>query len=52
MTDLLDDFLHREVFPAVPLHVEYSLTDLGRSVSGPIAALRTWVETHLDDVSA
>ncbi|MGW6201902.1 winged helix-turn-helix transcriptional regulator [Kribbella sp. NPDC055110] len=45
-------FLDREVFPAVPLHVEYSLTDLGRSVSQPIAALRTWVETHLDDVSA
>jgi DNA-binding HxlR family transcriptional regulator len=45
-------FLHREIYPAVPLHVEYSLTDLGRSVSTPLAALRTWVETHLDQLSA
>ncbi|MGW6282791.1 winged helix-turn-helix transcriptional regulator [Kribbella sp. NPDC055071] len=45
-------FLHREIYPAVPLHVEYSLTELGHSVSQPLAALRTWVETHLDELSA
>lgn len=45
-------FLHREIYPAVPLHVEYSLTDLGHSVSKPLAALRTWVETNLDQLSA
>ncbi|MBB6571766.1 helix-turn-helix transcriptional regulator [Kribbella sandramycini] len=43
-------FLHREVYPAVPLHVEYSLTDLGRSVAVPLSALRTWVETNLDQL--
>ena len=45
-------FLHREIYPAVPLHVEYSLTDLGHSVSKPLSALRTWVETHLDQLTA
>lgn len=45
-------FVDREIFPAVPLHVEYSLTDIGRSVSKPLGALRTWVEAHLDQLSA
>ncbi|MFF9158770.1 winged helix-turn-helix transcriptional regulator [Streptomyces longwoodensis] len=37
-------------YPAVPLHVEYALTALGRSVAGPLGQLRTWVEDHLDDI--
>jgi DNA-binding HxlR family transcriptional regulator len=41
----------RTVFPVVPLHVEYSLTDVGRSLAEPLAALRTWAEEHLDDVT-
>jgi DNA-binding HxlR family transcriptional regulator len=45
-------FVDRTVYPAVPLHVEYALTDLGRSVAEPLAHLRTWVETHLDDIQA
>ncbi|SER77602.1 DNA-binding transcriptional regulator, HxlR family [Propionibacterium cyclohexanicum] len=36
----------RQVIPEVPLHVEYSLSDLGHSAVGPIAALRTWAEDH------
>jgi DNA-binding HxlR family transcriptional regulator len=43
-------FVDRTVYPAVPLHVEYALTELGRSVAGPLAALRTWVEDHLHSV--
>ena len=34
--------------PAVPLHVEYALTDLGRDATVPLAALRTWVEQNID----
>src|ERR1041385_5116436 len=30
-------FLHREIYPAAPLHVEYSLTELGVSVSVPLS---------------
>ncbi|MGW5770561.1 winged helix-turn-helix transcriptional regulator [Streptomyces longwoodensis] len=43
-------FVERTVYPAVPLHVEYALTALGRSVAGPLGQLRTWVEDHLDDI--
>jgi DNA-binding HxlR family transcriptional regulator len=44
-------FLDRTVYPAVPLHVEYSLTDLGHSVAGPLSGLRQWVEDHLHEIT-
>lgn len=44
-------FVDRTIYPAVPLHVEYSLTTLGRSVAEPLSGLRTWVETHLDEIA-
>ncbi|MCP9208853.1 winged helix-turn-helix transcriptional regulator [Streptomyces sp. NEAU-Y11] len=43
-------FVDRTVYPAVPPHVEYELTALGRSVSEPLGQLRGWVETHLDEI--
>lgn len=43
--------VNRVVYPAVPPHVEYSLTPLGETLVAPLAALRTWAEEHLDDVS-
>ncbi|WP_249669548.1 winged helix-turn-helix transcriptional regulator [Cellulomonas hominis] len=36
----------RTVFPAVPLHVEYSLTADGRGALVPVFALRTWAESQ------
>ncbi|MEG9548556.1 helix-turn-helix domain-containing protein [Streptomyces baarnensis] len=44
-------FVDRTVYPAVPLHVEYELTDLGRSVAQPMAQLRIWVEDHIDEIA-
>ena len=44
-------FVDRTVYPAVPLHVEYALTELGRGVAVPLGVLRAWVETHLDIVT-
>lgn len=41
------ELLTRTVIPAVPLHVEYELTELGQDACVPLAALRTWVETNL-----
>ena len=41
----------RTVYPAVPLHVEYALTALGRSAAVPLSLLRTWVEDNLDNAS-
>lgn len=40
--------VHREVYPEVPLRVEYSLTPLGRDANVPLAQLRTWVERNID----
>lgn len=39
--------VHREVFDTVPPHVEYSLTDLGRTLAPVLAALCEWSENHL-----
>lgn len=47
-----DGFVSREVFAEVPPRVEYSLTDLGRSLLEPIAANRRWAEAHIADVIA
>ena len=34
--------VHREVFPLVPPKVEYSLTDLGKSLMPILVAMRDW----------
>src|ERR1700749_4131448 len=47
-----DGLVRREVFAAVPPHVEYSLTPLGRSLSSRIAAIREWAYANMDDIEA
>jgi DNA-binding HxlR family transcriptional regulator len=42
----------RTVYPAVPLHVEYSLTELGHSAAVPLRMLRSWVEDNVDGAAA
>lgn len=42
-----DGFLHREIFPEVPPHVEYSLTALGESFIPVLREMVKWSETHL-----
>jgi DNA-binding HxlR family transcriptional regulator len=44
-------FVTRTIYPAVPLHVEYGLTELGHGVAGPLSGLRSWVENNLDRIS-
>ncbi|MGF6887067.1 DNA-binding HxlR family transcriptional regulator [Nocardia sp. GAS34] len=46
----MEDFglVDRTVYPAVPLHVEYALTELGESAAVPLNNLRAWVERNLD----
>jgi len=43
-------FVARHAFPEVPPRVEYSLTELGRSLSEPITTLDRWVERHLPEI--
>ncbi|MGI6230534.1 MAG: winged helix-turn-helix transcriptional regulator [Tractidigestivibacter sp.] len=41
-----DGILTRTVFPEVPPHVEYELTDLGRSLKPILDALKDWGEGY------
>lgn len=45
-----DGLVERTVYAVVPPKVEYRLTDLGRSLLEPIAAVKDWAERHADDV--
>lgn len=42
-----DALIHREVFPVIPPKVEYSLTDLGKSVLPVLVAMRDWGAEYL-----
>ena len=45
-----DGYIGREVFPTKPPSVEYRMTDLGRSLYGPLAQLLNWAEANHDAV--
>ncbi|MBX3576910.1 MAG: helix-turn-helix transcriptional regulator [Rhizobiaceae bacterium] len=45
-----DGYLHREVFDTTPPSVEYSLTDLGRSMYESLSQLLLWAENNHDAV--
>ena len=47
-----DGLVRRTVHAEVPVSVEYSLTDAGRTLLGPLDALRVWSIEHLGDVTA
>ncbi len=46
-----DGMVHRRVLAEMrPPRVEYSLTDLGQTITEPLEAIRDWTEQHLPDV--
>ncbi|MBP2328255.1 DNA-binding HxlR family transcriptional regulator [Kibdelosporangium banguiense] len=47
-----DGLVHRTVYPEVPIRVEYTLTDAGRTLREPLRALQEWSIEHVGDVSA
>ncbi|WP_417307662.1 winged helix-turn-helix transcriptional regulator [Devosia sp.] len=46
-----DGLVTRTVFPEIPPRVEYELTELGRTLTGPLEALWDWAEAHQSEVS-
>jgi len=47
-----DGLITRTVTPTVPVTVTYGLTDLGLPLHHTMRGLKTWAETHMDDVFA
>src|ERR1700733_5188084 len=47
-----DGLITRELFPEVPLRVEYELTDLGHSLLLPMQGLVDWVTENWQQVKA
>ena len=45
-----DGIVHREVYPEVPPKVEYSLSEMGRSLEPVLRALRQWGADHVNAV--
>ncbi|GLK67217.1 winged helix-turn-helix transcriptional regulator [Hansschlegelia plantiphila] len=45
-----DGLVTRVVHPVVPPHVDYSLTELGRSLSAAFCGVWIWAETYYADV--
>ena len=47
-----DGLVTRTVTPTVPVTVTYEVTELGSSLHAMVAGLKSWAETHMDDVLA
>ncbi|GLX48786.1 transcriptional regulator [Streptomyces hygroscopicus subsp. hygroscopicus] len=47
-----DGILTRTVTPSVPVRVDYALTPLGENLALLLTAVKTWAETHFDEVLA
>lgn len=47
-----DGLITREVHPTTPPRVEYALTELGRSLRGPVEAIGTWAVANEGNIAA
>ena len=47
-----DGLVTRSVTPTVPVTVSYEATELGLSLHAMVRGLKSWAETHMDDVLA
>lgn len=47
-----DGLVTRTVFPTVPPRVDYELTELGRTLIGPVQALATWAQANGEQIFA
>lgn len=47
-----DGMVIRTTFPTTPPQVQYELSDLGVSLSGPVLAVGKWAYDHLEQIDA
>ncbi|MFI1331492.1 winged helix-turn-helix transcriptional regulator [Streptomyces sp. NPDC020845] len=47
-----DGFVHREAYPVIPPHVDYSLTELGEEAARRVWALAEWTNEKVPEVLA
>jgi DNA-binding HxlR family transcriptional regulator len=47
-----DGLVKRTVVDVIPPHVEYSLTELGQTLSEPLVAICRWAMDHLSEMQA
>jgi len=47
-----DGLVHRDAVATVPVTVTYSLTETGRTLIEPLAAIRDWAEKHIEPILA
>ncbi len=47
-----DGIVNRRLYASVPPRVEYSLTDLGRSLIKLVAGICTWSEVHIEEIQS
>ena len=47
-----DGLVSRQICAAVPPRVEYTLTPLGQTFTGPLRVLEAWAETHVEAIEA
>nr|WP_245520728.1 MULTISPECIES: helix-turn-helix domain-containing protein [unclassified Mesorhizobium] len=45
-----DGLVRREVYPVIPPHVEYELTELGQNLAELLTQIRSWAEQHTPDI--
>ncbi len=46
-----DGLVTRTVYPEIPPRVEYQLTELGRTLTGPLDTLWNWAAAHMHSVN-
>ena len=45
-----DGIVVRKIYPTIPPKVEYSLTELGRTLIDPLQELAAWTNNHIDEI--
>jgi DNA-binding HxlR family transcriptional regulator len=45
-----DGMVHRKIYASIPPKVEYTLTDLGDSLTSVVEAIKVWAESNIENI--